>query len=114
MTPSRIDPEALLAWDLHLGALVLGPDKIGRDSYSRIVHGARTALLVGTDLRWGSVLGIGPARTGCSPGYLGRLQAMRSMMRVMDALYAYPSLLLALVVLDRARAIPGSTASMQW
>ncbi|MXY80196.1 MAG: ABC transporter permease [Chloroflexi bacterium] len=72
-----------------------GADTIGRDTYSRLVHGARTALLVGL-----ISVGIGVAvglPYGLLAGYLGGRKD-EAMMRVMDALYAYPALLLALIM----------------
>ena len=92
--PLAIDPEASSVgptWEHWFGA-----DKIGRDSYSRIVHGARTALLVGL-ISVGIGVGIG-LPYGLLAGYLGGRKD-EAMMRLMDALYAYPALLLALVVI---------------
>ena len=78
------------------GAHWLGTDNLGRDTYSRIVHGARTALLVG-------VISVGIGVTigmpyGMLAGYLGGRKD-EVMMRVMDALYAFPALLLALIII---------------
>ena len=92
--PIAIDADASLvgpSWDHWFGA-----DKLGRDAYSRIVHGARTALLVGL-----IAVGIGVSvglPYGLLAGYLGGRKD-EAMMRLMDALYAYPALLLALIVI---------------
>ncbi len=67
----------------------------GEDVYSRVVYGARTALMVivlslTVSLVVGVVLGL---VSGYLSGWLDRLLVL-----VMDALYAMPSLLLAIVV----------------
>jgi len=74
---------------------VFGTDEFGRSLYSRVLHGARVSLLTGLipvvlALLTGSLLGL-------SAGYFGgRVDAL--IMRVMDVLLAFPSLLLALAV----------------
>jgi peptide/nickel transport system permease protein len=78
------------------GAHWLGTDNLGRDTYSRIVHGAQTALLVGV-ISVGIGVGIGMPY-GMLAGYLGGWKD-ELMMRVMDALYAFPALLLALIII---------------
>jgi len=74
---------------------LLGTDQLGRDVYSRIVHGARPSLTIGLGatafaLLGGSLLGIAAA-TG------GRI-VDEAIMRVADVFLAFPGLLLALVV----------------
>lgn len=78
------------------GAHWLGTDNLGRDTYSRIVHGARTALLVGV-ISVGIGVSIGMPY-GMLAGYLGGWKD-EVMMRVMDAIYAFPALLLALIII---------------
>ena len=73
-----------------------GADKLGRDTYSRLVHASRTALVVGL-ISVGIGVGIG-LPYGLLAGYLGGRKD-DAMMRLMDALYAYPALLLALIVI---------------
>jgi peptide/nickel transport system permease protein len=60
----------------------------GEDVYSRVLYGARTALII--SLLLGVVLGL---VSGYRGGWLDRVLVL-----VMDALYAMPSLLLAIVV----------------
>jgi ABC-type dipeptide/oligopeptide/nickel transport system permease subunit len=74
----------------------LGADHLGRDTYSRIVHGSRTALLVGL-----LSVGIGAAAgvpiglyAGYRKGWVDEL-----LMRTMDSVYAFPGILLALTVI---------------
>ena len=75
----------------------------GEDVYSRVIYGARTALMVivlslAISLVVGVVLGL---VSGYLSGWLDRMLVL-----VMDALYAMPSLLLAIVV--SVVSLPGS------
>ncbi|HET7875431.1 MAG TPA: ABC transporter permease [Methylomirabilota bacterium] len=73
----------------------LGSDHLGRDIYSRIVHGARVSLLVGiASTLLGSVLG---GMIGLLSGYVGGKTDLITQ-RVMDILQGLPLLVLALVV----------------
>ncbi|HVY21353.1 MAG TPA: ABC transporter permease subunit [Bauldia sp.] len=74
---------------------ILGTDAIGRDMLSRIIFGARTSLLIGAvvvtlAMTSGVVLGL-------IAGY-ARGVVDTTIMRVMDLILAFPSLLLALVL----------------
>lgn len=77
------------------GTHLLGTDEYGRDVYSRIVFGARVSMFVGA----GVVLISTVAGTiiGLFSGYYRRLDNI--LMRVMDALMAFPSILLAIAIL---------------
>jgi peptide/nickel transport system permease protein len=77
------------------GAHLLGTDELGRDVLSRIIHGARASLFVGflsvaTAAVAGTLLGL-------VAGYLGRVTDAL-IMRVMDVIFAFPSILLALAI----------------
>ncbi len=90
--PTLVNPADRLAAPLteHL----LGTDKFGRDVFSQILVGARTALFVG-------VVAVGVAAvvgvplgilTAMAPGWLGEV-----LMRATDLLLAFPALLLAIM-----------------
>lgn len=74
---------------------LLGTDSLGRDTLSRLIYGSRTALLVGfISVAFGSTIGIS---LGLIAGYFGGL-ANTIIMRIIDALMAFPMILLALVI----------------
>ena len=74
---------------------LLGSDHLGRDIYSRIVHGARVSLIVGlASTLMGSILG---GIVGLLSGYAGGKTDLITQ-RVMDILQGLPLLVLALVM----------------
>jgi oligopeptide transport system permease protein len=88
--------------DLRLGAAppswthLLGTDELGRDVLSRLLHGGRLSLLVGlvgtlvslvVGVAWGAVAGYAGGRTD------------EWMMRVVDVLYALPTIFLVILLL---------------
>jgi peptide/nickel transport system permease protein len=81
----RLQPPSAVAW--------FGTDSLGRDIFSRIVHGARVTLVIVLLV----VVTVGPIGLliGCASGYLGGF-ADRTLMRVTDVFLAFPRLVLAL------------------
>ena len=78
-----------------LAGQLLGTDNFGRDVFSRLLWGGRTTLLVGV-----VVIGLAAA-VGIPLGFMagqfgGRLDNL--LMRVADALLAFPSLVLAIAI----------------
>jgi peptide/nickel transport system permease protein len=74
---------------------LFGADQYGRDMFSRVIYGTRTALLAivmadGLALTVGGLLGLVAGFTG------GRVDAL--IMRIVDVLLAFPYLLLALII----------------
>jgi peptide/nickel transport system permease protein len=75
---------------------ILGTDDFGRDVYSRILHGAGASFQVGI-LSVGIALGVGLI-LGLIAGYRGgRVDAI--LMMVMDVLFAFPAVLLAIAIM---------------
>jgi peptide/nickel transport system permease protein len=74
---------------------LLGTDIQGRDTLSRLIYGTRTALIVGfVTVAIASIIGTS---LGLTAGYFGG-KTGTVIMRAMDALMAFPMLLLALLL----------------
>ncbi len=83
--PESLQPPSAAHW--------LGTDELGRDMLSRIIYGAHVSLRVGLEAVLISLLlGI---TIGASAGYYGG-KVDQLLMRLMDIMLAFPSLLLAI------------------
>jgi peptide/nickel transport system permease protein len=72
-----------------------GTDHVGRDAWSRVIHGARLSMIVGA-----SVVGlsfVGGILFGVLGGYFRGLDNV--LMRVMDGLMAFPGIILAIAMM---------------
>ena len=84
---SRLSPPSALHW--------FGTDDVGRDVFSRVIHGARLSLLVGSAVvAFSLVVGVS---CGLIAGYYRRLD--NAVMRVMDGLMAFPAIILAIALM---------------
>lgn len=96
---TRYDPNALNLVNMRMPPSAehwFGTDDMGRDVFARVIYGGRLSLMIGfipsiISLVLGTILGL-------MAGYLGkRVDAV--IMRLADVVLAFPSLLLAMVVM---------------
>ena len=96
--PTRQYRDAILlppAWESGNWTYPLGTDPLGRDMLSRLIHGARFSFFVGLVVVAGAAAGgiVVGLVAGFAPRWLDTI-----IMRLMDIVLAFPSLLLALVL----------------
>ncbi|MBA5805575.1 MULTISPECIES: ABC transporter permease subunit [Rhizobium] len=109
--PNEQNRQVLLAVPFWMEAgsasYLLGTDAVGRDILSRLIYGARFSLFIGVVVVTLSV--ISGVLIGLVAGYF-RGKVDTAIMRLMDIILAFPSLLLALVLV--AVLGPGLTNAM--
>lgn len=82
-------------------AHLLGTDELGRDILSRLLFGARVSLSVALAAQ--VVIVVVGVPIGLLTGYLGGLVDM-VLMRVIDAIYGLPNLLIAVIIMSSFRS----------
>lgn len=97
IAPSPYDkPDFRAAWLFPSTSHLMGTDGIGRDFFSRIVFGARTSMIVGLSAQAiALVIGLGFGLTAGLRG--GRADFV--IMRLVDAIWAFPRMLFAVILL---------------
>jgi peptide/nickel transport system permease protein len=85
------------------GAHILGTDHLGRDVWSRLAFGARTILTLGPlSVMVAFVVGI---MLGLPSGYYGGW-IDETVMRILDAIMAFPTILLYMIIISAVGASP--------
>lgn len=93
--PVAMDPPNRMKSPSEMG--LMGTDKFGRDIFSRILYGTRISLAVGVvavlvAAFLGTVIGL-------VAGYIGKWQEYWTM-RLMDVLFSFPSIILAILIVS--------------
>ena len=91
--PKFVDPTVRLEGPSSVH--YFGTDDLGRDVFSRVIYGTRISLLVGVTVMVGAIF-LGSV-IGLVAGYYAKLDTW--LMRVMDGLEAFPSILLAIAIM---------------
>lgn len=91
--PNTVRPEIRLA--VPSGSHYFGTDNMGRDLYSRTVHGARTSLEVGGFVAL--LAALAGTLCGLLSGYYRRVDLL--LMRIMDGMMAFPGIVLAVGIM---------------
>lgn len=81
-----------------------GADKFGRDIFTRVLYGAQLSLMIGFSVA--ALAAIGGAIVGLTAAWFRRLDSL--LMRMMDALLAFPAILLAIGISAALGATVGS------
>lgn len=86
----------------------LGTDTLGRDILTRIIYGARTSLIISISaVLFANVIGV---IMGITAAYFGGW-VFAIIMRIIDALMAFPSILLVILVAGLASTSGGGTGA---
>jgi peptide/nickel transport system permease protein len=91
----KLDSNLSIARQAPSAEHLFGTDRLGRDIFRRILHGARLSLSVGFVAV--ATAGIAGTILGLVSGYFGGAVDM-VIMRIMDIMLAFPSMLLAIAI----------------
>jgi peptide/nickel transport system permease protein len=91
----KLDSDLSIARQAPSTEHLFGTDRLGRDIFRRIMHGARLSLSVGFVAV--ATAGIAGTILGLVSGYFGGAVDM-VIMRIMDIMLAFPSILLAIAI----------------
>ncbi len=86
-TETLLSPPSMTHW--------MGTDRLGRDLFSRILHGARISMMVGVGTAFTAL--IFGTLYGAISGYIGE-RVDNLMMRLVDVIYSLPDLLLIILI----------------
>jgi oligopeptide transport system permease protein len=89
----------------------MGTDQLGRDEMTRLIYGARISLTVGIVVQTVILLIGVPA--GLIAGYVGG-KTDQTIMRIVDILYALPSLLFVIIIMTYLRGTLGGKTTGVW
>lgn len=89
------------AWEPPSADYLLGTDELGRDILSRLIYGARVSMTVGVVAQL-IILLIGVPLGSLAGWFGGKIDQL--IMRLVDILYAFPDLLLIIIVMTFLRA----------
>ena len=95
--PNKQELTAMLKAPQGIGAAhVLGTDNLGRDIFSRVIHGARVSLLVAFAVVFVSgLIGVG---LGAFSGYFGG-KVDFAIQKLVEVIWAFPPLLLGITIM---------------
>lgn len=92
-SPEAMDTEHM--YELPSKTHILGTDNLGRDTFTRLVYGARVSLVISfAGVAAGSLAGV---LLGVAAGYFGGI-ADSIISRTLDIMLAFPGLLLAIAI----------------
>ena len=73
---------------------LMGTDQLGRDIFSRVLHGARSSIVVATGVM--VLTTLAGVLVGVAAGFHPRLDSI--LIRVMDGIMAFPAIIIAIIL----------------
>ena len=97
--PNISSPHVVALFETPSGEHWFGTNRFGRDIYARVIHGTKLALTIGFGASLIAVV-AGLVIGAISAYYLGKIDLV--VQRVIDAIYAFPFLILILLIVQIA------------